>query len=116
MDIQTLLNKEVKHELEDLSTMELGTEQYKATVDGITKLVDRTIELEKIEIACQEKDVQMREEKVDRWVRHGIAVGGIIIPVVVTIWGTVKSFEFEKEGTVTTMMGRGFINKLLPKK
>lgn len=116
MDIQSLLNEEIRNEFQDLKSMELGSEEYKATVDGLTKLVDRSIEIEKIDVESQEKQIQMKEEKIDRWVKNGIAVGGIILPIVITIWGTKKSFEFEKEGTITTIMGRGFINKLLPKK
>ena len=56
------------------------------------------------------------DEKRDRRIKNGITIAGIVIPSVITIWGTIKSLNFEKEGTVTTIMGRGFINKLLPKK
>ena len=56
------------------------------------------------------------DEKRDRRIKNGITIAGIVIPSLITIWGTIKSLNFEKEGTVTTIMGRGFINKLLPKK
>ena len=116
MEIRELLNSEIQDEVERLGEMEIGSESYKATVDGVTKLVDRAIELEKSDIELQEKRKQMREEKVDRWVKNGISVAGIIIPIAVTIWGTLVTLKFEEKGTVTTIMGRGFINKLFPKK
>ena len=127
MSIKTLLVEEIQDELNDLSDLDLGSEEYKITVDGLTKLIDRAIEMEKFEtenedkIKNREKDddfklKQMAEERTDRWVRNGIAIAGIIIPSIITVWGTVKSLNFEKEGTVTTIVGRGFINKLLPKK
>lgn len=127
MSIKTLLVEEIQDELNDLSDLDLGSEEYKITVDGLTKLIDRAIEMEKFEtenedkIKNREKDddfklKQMEEERTDRWVRNGIAIAGIIIPSIITVWGTVKSLNFEKEGTVTTIVGRGFINKLLPKK
>lgn len=127
MNVKTLLSEEIKSEFEELKRTEVGTEQYKTAVDGITKLTDRFIELEKLETDVAEKknarvsdlelkQEQFQDEKKDRLIRNGIAAAGIIIPSVITIWGTVKSFQFEKEGTVTTIMGRGFINKLLPKK
>lgn len=127
MNIETLLHDEIKDELEQLKKMELGSETYKITVDGVVKLVDRAIEMEKLGAERLEKEEaiefenefrlnQAKEEKTDRYVRNGIAIAGIIIPATITIWGTVKSFEFEKEGVITTIMGRGFINKLLPKK
>ena len=127
MNVRTLLSEEIQDEFQHLNKMEVGTETYKTTVDGLTKLVDRAIELEKIDNEKSEKEVirdvdydfklkQIVDDRKDKMVRNAIAVAGIVIPSVITIWGTVKSFEFEKEGTITTIMGRGFINKLLPKK
>ena len=93
----------------------------------MAKLVDRAVEIDKTEmenatkIEAQNiendlKALQIKEDNLDRWVRNGIAIAGIIVPSVLTVWGTLKSFKFEETGTVTTILGRGFINKLLPKK
>lgn len=127
MRIETLLNDEIRGEFDELKKLEVGSEKYKTTVDGLTKLIDRAIELNKIEMEYQDKaenresDVdfklrQIEEARKERLLQNGITVASIVLPCVITIWGTLKSFEFEKEGTITTIMGRGFINKLLPKK
>lgn len=127
MSMKTLLNEEIENEFKLLGKMQPGTEEYKTTVDGLVKLVDRAIEIDKVnnesreKVESQEFDEQFRltqagYENKDRLIKNCIAVAGIVIPSVITIWGTVKSIEFEKEGTITTIMGRGFINKLLPKK
>ena len=105
----------------------MGTDEYKATVDGVVKLADRVIKIKELDydasdkIDARETEVaikkqQMKEEKNDRIIRNGIAIAGIVIPTAVTIWGTIKSIKFEQEGTITTIMGRGFIQKLLPHK
>ena len=127
MKIEALLHEEIQDEFKNLKEMELGTEEYKTTVDGLAKLVDRAIEIDKLNIDAQDKidsreievdlkQQQINDEKQDRKIRNGIAIAGIVIPTIVTIWGTLKSFKFEKDGTVTTIMGRGFIQKLLPNK
>ena len=127
MKIETLLREEIQNELGELSRMKVGDEEYKAAVDGITKLVDRVIEFEKInndvndkiDARENERDLKLEElnnEKQNRFIQNCIGVAGIVIPSAITIWGTIKSIEFEKEGTITTIMGRGFIQKLLPKK
>ena len=127
MKIETLLHEEIESEFECLDSLEVGTEQYKVTVDGIVKLVDRAIEIDKLNLEAEEKaknrekdndfkQQQMEEERKDRLIRNFISAAGIVIPSLLTIWGTLKTFKFEQEGTVTTMIGRGFINKLLPKK
>ena len=121
------LYDEINAEFEDLSKMALGTEEYKITIDGLTKLMDRAIDMKKFDTEYAERienqkmdnclrHKQMDEERKDRLIKNGISIAGIVIPSLITIWGTVKSMEFEKEGTITTIIGRGFINKLLPKK
>ena len=127
MSMKTLLNEEIENEFKLLGKMQPGTEEYKTTVDGLTKLVDRAIEIDKAnnenreKIELREFDEQFRliqagSESRDRLIKNCIAIAGIVIPSVITIWGTVKSKKIKKEGTITTIMGRGFINKLLPKK
>ena len=127
MRIDTLLNEEICSELEELKKIEPGSEEYRARVAGVTMLIDRSIEMDKLALEYEdraenrENDIdlklkQMDEERKDRLIKNLLTVAGIAIPSIITIWGTVKSFEFEKEGTITTIMGRGFIQKLLPKK
>lgn len=127
MKNEQLLHDEIEDEFKCLKDLEVGTEQYKVTVDGLVKLVDRAIEIDKLNLEAEEKSKnrkndkefkqqQMEDEKKDRLIRNCISAAGIIIPSLLTIWGTFKTFKFEQEGTVTTIMGRGFINKLLPKK
>ena len=126
-NIETLLHEEIQDGFDALSRMERGTETHKTTVDEVAKLFDKAIEIEKLEIEAKEREkareieaslkrAQMEEDRKDRRVKNGIAIGGIVLPLAVTVWGTFKTFRFEETGTVTTMMGRGFINKLIPKK
>ena len=126
-NIETLLHEEIQDGFDALSKMERGTEIHKTTVDEVAKLFDKAIEIEKIEIEAKDKAksreieaslkrAQMEEDRKDRRFKNGIAAGGIVLPLAVTIWGTFKTLKFEEEGTVTTIMGRGFINKLIPKK
>ena len=125
-EIDTLWSNEIKNELELLSDREIGTEEYKITVDGITKLMDRKIELIKFEAECAQKDAvrtlnqmeyelklqQLQADKRDRLIKNIISCAGIGLPLLGTIWGTIISLNFEKEGVVTTGAGRGFVNKL----
>lgn len=127
MNLEKKLHDEIGREITILEGMEEGTESYKALVDGVTKLTDRAIAIDRFNAEVEEKATtqkfenelklqQMKEERIDRIVKNCLTAVGIILPITITVWGTKASFEFEKEGTVTTIMGRGFINKLLPKK
>lgn len=127
MNIEKVLHEEITDEFRVLKDMSVGTDEYKAAVDGVAKLVDRAIEIERLNLEHEEKQrqaetderikaLQMTREERDRIVKNCISVASIIIPSIITVWGTIKSIKFEETGTITTIMGRGFINKLLPKK
>ena len=127
MNIETLLYEEIETEFDKLSTMEPGSEKYKTTVDGLTKLMDRAIEMEKVTNDCKDKTEireidrvvkmqQLSDDNRDRLIKNIIGAAGVALPLLVTIWGTKVSLKFEETGTFTTIMGRGFINKLLPRK
>lgn len=127
MKIETVLHEEIRNEFGELKKLEVGSEGYRTAVDGICKLLDRAIEYDKLDSECNDKSLNRgfeedyklqlaEDEKRDRRIKNIITIVGIAVPSVITIWGTIISLNFEKEGTITTIMGRGFINKLLPKK
>lgn len=127
MSIDNLLEVEIEEKLNKISEMEPGTDEYKLAVDSVTKLLDRTIEMNKInvdrkerkEVREEEAKSKLESEKVENkkyLVDKILAALSIGIPALLTVWGTKKSFKFEETGTITTIMGRGFINKLLPKR
>lgn len=124
MSIQRLLREEIESEFKELSKIAPGGEDYKVAVDGITKLMDRAIEMEKNEIDRQDridardsenelKTKQMEDEKKDRFVKNLLTGVGTIGGLVVTIWGAKKAWKFEETGTVASPVGRSFINKLI---
>ena len=116
MEIREQLEDRIQDELAYLAGIDASSEEYTKAVDGVTKLLDRAIELERINIEDARKAETIDDERKDRIVKNVISVAGIVVPIGVAIWGTVVSINFEKEGTITTLMGRGWINKLLPKK
>ena len=58
---------------------------------------------------AQLKLMEQEAEKKDRLVKNcltGVSIGG---GIGLTIWGALKSWEFEKEGTVNSAFGRMFM-------
>lgn len=116
MNIEKQLEAAIMQEFKNLQSTAIGSDEYKMTADVLTKLIDRAIEIENRKFEREIKNRESLHEERDRWIKNGIAVAGIVVPCLVTIWGTKVSLKFEEEGTITTIVGRGFINKLLPKK
>ena len=127
MGVKNLLREEITDEIGHLSKMEVGSEDYEKTVNGLTKLVDRLNEMEKIEMEktnsnveneckIEEQDLkrqQLEDEKKDRLIRNGLTGVSVIGGLAVTVWGTLKTFKFEETGTITSQAGRQFINKAI---
>lgn len=99
-----LLEKEINRRLLELENLDISSDEYKVSVDTLTKLIDRSVEIDKND-----------DEKKDRKIRNGISIAGIIIPTCVTIWGTIKTIRFEESGTLTTTAGRSFVNRIFRK-
>ena len=127
MSIKTKLHIEIDEGFDKINEMEIGTDQHKAAVDEIVKLMDRAIELEKVENDAEDKKKtrendkalrlkQMEDENKDRLVRNCLTGASILSGIGVTVWGALKSWKFEETGTITSTAGRKFINNLFSKK
>lgn len=127
MNMENLLYDAIETDFEKLADKNLSSEERRATVDELTRLMDRAIEMEKVTNDCKDKTEvrendqavklqQLKDERKDRLVKNIMSAAGIVLPLFVTIWGTKVSLKFEETGSVTTIMGRGFVQKLLPRK
>lgn len=127
MNVKTLLDEEIVSEIENLNKVPLGSEEHKIAADALAKLLDKSVEMKKLDLEYRDKVesreatnnlklTEIEEEKKDRRVKNILTGVSVIGGFALTIWGTIKSFEFEKDGVITTIMGKGFIQKLLPKK
>ena len=116
MKIKTPLIEELHDELNELSKTTVGTDEYKITVDGVTKLADRIIEIEKIEaenrikVEAQEAEneiklKQFRDEKKDRRIKNVIAIGTFVGSVAVYAATYLSSMKYEDKGVIPTTEG-----------
>lgn len=124
MNMKTLLREEFESEMKDLSRLEVGSDQYKTAVDGITKLTDRLIELEKIDVENEaraealevDKELklkQMEDENKDRIVQNVIKVVLGVGGFGMAAWGTLVSMKFEKDDSFTTLAGRKWVDRAI---
>ena len=123
MDIKGLLSDEIKAELEVLSDLEVGTDEHKIAIDGVTKLADRLIEIDKLDTERQDKienrkidielrEKQMKDERLDRYIKNGIALFTTIGGWMLVRWGAKSAWKFEEQGTITSGPGRKFMDMI----
>ena len=113
MKIKTPLIEELHDELNELGKTTVGTDEYKITVDGVTKLADRIIEIEKIEAENRIKMEAQEDEKRDRRIKNGIAIGTFVGSIAVYVATYLTSMKYEDKGVIPTMeFGKNALNKL----
>ena len=124
MSIKTSLIEEFESQMKELSKLEVGSEQYKVAVDGVTKMADRIIEIDRDEQEAilkrnanvdeyEIKASQLESENRDRLIRNaieGVKVGG---GFGLAIWAYITSMKYEAKGLIpTTEGGRAALRSL----
>ena len=74
---------------------------------------------EESELAKQKREEEVRvkelsEERIHRYVRYGIDVAGIVLPLMFYATWMKKGFKFEETGTYTSTTFRGLFNRFRP--
>ena len=125
MSIKHRLDEETLNEIDNLGRATIGSDEYEANIDGVAKLLDKKIELERLEnerldkIEAREADVeirlkQMNESRKERMMDNGVRIATTVFTAGVFMIGFVASTNFEKEGTLlTTEGGRTSLRNLL---
>ena len=62
------------------------------------------------------KEIQMKEQKIDRWINVGIQVGLTLAGLIAYDCWYRRGLIFEETGTITSPMTRNLMSKMLPKK
>lgn len=112
MSMTTKLYVEIEEKLDKVNELDPTTKEYATAVDSVTKLVDRAIEIEKLEASEIQNEKQIKEERKSRLIKNLIDIGGIVLPLAVTLWGVKASLYFEDSNTVTTTVGRKFMDRM----
>ena len=127
MSLKAMLEDAIENGFNELDGMKVGSDEYKTTVDQLTKMTDRIIEIEKVgnDVSNQNKNREIEEkarlqeikrDQIDRYIKHGLTAVSIVSGLALTVWGAKASWRFEETGTITSTAGRKFINNLFFRK
>ena len=126
-EIKNLLEKEIKNQIENLASLESGSQEHTTAVDSLTKLYklkleedkntyERLDKIENREIDQESKTAQMAESVKDRYFRFGMAAAELVLPLMFYgVWMR-RGFKFEQDGTFTSQTFRGLFSRFRPTK
>lgn len=120
MSVKQTLKEEFDSQMTLLHKMDVGTEEYKLTVDGVTKLADRIIAIEKNERDAEMREWQLGNEtdsinaqiKTDRK-RNWVEVAKIAVPTIGAFTMGIISMKWEKLDTITSTAGKNALREIL---
>lgn len=118
--IRKKLAEDVNTLLGELALAKPGSKEYQDISNEVTKLLDRVVEFEKVDInrwnqeaEHQLKMKQSEDDRNDKLIKNGLTAISTIGGFGLVVWGALKSWKFEEMGTITSSAGRKFMNMLL---
>ncbi len=117
-ETKDLLHEQVQDALNGIDVTDIASEESAKAVENSIKLVDREIEMTKIQNDYEaklaqveaDKEVKMQqinEDKKSRWIDRAVDVGKFAIGLAVTAAVSTFAYKQEQEGNiVTTQQGR----------
>lgn len=126
-EIKTMLEDEIKNEIEGLASLLTGSEEHTKAVENVVKLYKLKIEEDKNFIEYIDKTqsresdkgfkvAQIEENVKDRYVRIGIAAAELVLPLMFYAVWMKRGFKFEEKGVYTSTTFRGLFSRFKPTK
>lgn len=121
-----MIEDELEHQVSEMKRYEVGSKEYETAAKAISVLHNIIQESKKLEIDTDMKNItleneydvkskQADENKRNRLWNTVVEIGGIVIPAVITIWGTKTTLRFEADGTPTSITSRSILPRLFKK-
>lgn len=122
-EIQNLLDNEIVRRLKELDGMASGSKEIGVAIEDIEHLCKMRVEEKKLNSELESNAREERDKLVenaarakDRYIRLGLDVAGLILPLAFYgIWMS-KGFKFEESGTFTSTTFRSLFNRFKPTK
>lgn len=122
-EIQNLLDEEIVRRLKGLTSMESGSKEIGVAIEDVEHLFKMRVEERKLNNELESNAREERDKLVenasrakDRYIRLGLDVAGLILPLMFYgIW-MAKGLKFEETGTFTSTTFRTLFNRFKPTK
>lgn len=115
MNALTMLDVEIERLYDKLADLEPDSKEYEAVNKNLATLMEKRIEINKLEVSEAHNEKQMIEERNARWIKNAIDIALGVGSLALTVWGAKASFKFEEEGTLSTQTGKKLFDRMFRK-
>ena len=105
MDYQSTrikLEEELYNELQNLSTLDLGSEEYSIAVDGVTKLYKLKIENDQLDKKSIDEQKEQKAKLIFDTCKGGVDITKFLLQLGFCASWMTAAFKFEEEGTINS--------------
>lgn len=114
-NVKKLMLEEAEKRVDDLKTIEVGSNEYCEAVNGITKLVSTVFDLEDREKSNELKEKEAHDQKIDRLVDRTTKIINTVTAFAVPVGIALLSIELERKDNlmITTDAGKNSLRNCL---
>lgn len=114
-ELKELLTDEVQRKLNDMSDMEVGTDEYKKAAESVNSMIKSRNELDRNDQDRENHKKETRKSEIHKWVDTTIKVVETVTSVVVPLFMTqlVINMEYKDGKMITSEPGRTGLRNLL---
>ena len=121
MSVKSLLTEEICSQVDEISKLEVGTENCKTAISGAGVLMDKLNDVQRLELEQRKLDMErerleierekVENERRDRKIKNGIAIGTAVTGAFITMGASLLAYIYEERGTITSMPGRKSVDR-----
>lgn len=111
LDYKKILDETIEMELDGVATI-TDPKEREERINYIAKMIEKSIELEKVNDGKKNDKWKFAIDIGDKLIGHAITAVGKGMSLAVVIWGTKVILEFEETGSVTSVVGRGYVQAI----
>lgn len=114
-NVKKLMLEEAEKRIDDLKTIEVGSNEYCEAVNGITKLVSTVSDLEDREKSNELKEKEAHDQKIDRLVDRTTKIINTVTAFAVPVGIALVSIGLERKDNlmITTDAGKNSLRNCL---
>lgn len=98
-----------------IKVTDIDNARYESLLEERDKIRNELIKFEQSTIDMELKKTQIEAENKRDKIRNMITIGTFVVSTALSLYGISKTFKFDQDATVTSTLGRGILNSVIPK-
>lgn len=117
-NLDELFEEEVRSRIDNLNQLSIDEkrQQIMDEIESFNQLRINEKDLKRKQEETNADKLKEDDEKKTRYIKIGLEAAGIVLPLLFYGWWMKKGFQFEKEGTFTSVTFRNLFNRFRPTK